>query len=533
MKYFTLVMLTCWISSHAQLTLEHQYENNWVTRVNLGISGEKYYLYNRSNSNLEVYNDDHTLWKSILLEIPFWGSSPNPTTVFHVSDNIFNSDPDIEIVYGYYDFASAKHMSKVISEDGTLLLLLEDTYNVRFSHIQGYPDKLIASPAANDSGNIYSVPELEFENTYDHGAVRRLELEISGPKYFVFARSTHFAEFHNEDHSLWKVVSLPIPDDATYRSVDVVSETKIAVDPKLEVGYTYYVIPGSVYQNDGLIVNEDGDVLLTLPGAVSLTLSSFAGVPDKLIANRSWDTPQTPNTTDIYGLPALTLDHSFGQLVTRTPLEISGEKYYGMSPNNVLCYIYNADYTLWKTVTMPPENFYTLSGVYHISESKVNADPLVELFERGYYSPEGGGTGRTRVINENGDILNFFPGVYSLTYSDIPGLAPKFIGSWINTSGVTETHRGSVYSAEMLALGSFVQNRVLIAPNPAADLLRVYGAEAVESIHIIDTNGRILRSFSPIADGPITLDISDLASGMYVLDVRSQGTKSAIRFVKD
>ncbi len=68
-----------------------------------------------------------------------------------------------------------------------------------------------------------------------------------------------------------------------------------------------------------------------------------------------------------------------------------------------------------------------------------------------------------------------------------------------------------------------VNNRFAIYPNPAAEELQVGGADERTSIHIVDSNGRVLQS----ATGT-SINVGDLAVGVYTLIVDGE----AFRFVK-
>ena len=121
---FTLVAL----ATKAQVTFEHTYSVSGSTLgiptdfrlVNLSVSGYKYCLFDEAVKQVKIYNLNHSLWKTI--NIPF--SSPygrigtNPI----VSEQLFNSDNLVEVMYGSYYFPHHNYDSLfVINENGTMI----------------------------------------------------------------------------------------------------------------------------------------------------------------------------------------------------------------------------------------------------------------------------------------------------------------------------------------------------------------------------------------------------------------------------
>ncbi len=161
-KPIILLMLFFTMLSFGQIELEHTYNNALITRINLEFSGEKYYEFKSATNELVLYNDDHTWWKTILLPAPA-PSMFTSTRVFHVSEAEFNQDSNLEIIYGYYNFDAPYYESKVIAEDGTVLLTIPNALKVTLNKIPGLSNKLITENTANNVvSKVYSVPELMF-----------------------------------------------------------------------------------------------------------------------------------------------------------------------------------------------------------------------------------------------------------------------------------------------------------------------------------------------------------------------------------
>jgi Secretion system C-terminal sorting domain len=71
-----------------------------------------------------------------------------------------------------------------------------------------------------------------------------------------------------------------------------------------------------------------------------------------------------------------------------------------------------------------------------------------------------------------------------------------------------------------------------IYPNPANDVLNVDNIEGVQSIQIMDLNGKLIQTVS-IQENEIsrTLNVSNLSNGMYILKkIRPDGQLEAAKF---
>lgn len=108
--------------SNAQITLEQTYPAS-ATLTELSIPGYKYYLMDVVNNQCRLYNLDHSLWKTINLDIP---SGMYLYDIRYVSDTLFNKDNKVELAYTYYSYDTTllyfTYNTRVIDEDGIELL---------------------------------------------------------------------------------------------------------------------------------------------------------------------------------------------------------------------------------------------------------------------------------------------------------------------------------------------------------------------------------------------------------------------------
>lgn len=113
----------------AELQLEKTYTNSCsVTKINA--TDYKFFLMDDINNQCRMYNLDHSLYKTIDLSIP---NSMSLYDVKYVTQDLFDDDSKIELLYVYYQYIATsttegyyKYYTKVINEDGTVLLNLTD-----------------------------------------------------------------------------------------------------------------------------------------------------------------------------------------------------------------------------------------------------------------------------------------------------------------------------------------------------------------------------------------------------------------------
>lgn len=158
MKKVLLLLLSLAASrSFAQFELEHTYSQGVPVRIELEFSGEKYGVHDKANQRMDLYNPDHTLWKSI--------DTPAPAGAYfigfpQVSDALVNSDANVELIYSYQQ-SSSPPVSKVISENGAVLLAVPNCNQLYLNQKPGLAPKRFGYASGN---NVYSLPGLALEH---------------------------------------------------------------------------------------------------------------------------------------------------------------------------------------------------------------------------------------------------------------------------------------------------------------------------------------------------------------------------------
>lgn len=511
-------------NSFAQISLEHTYNNSAVTRIKLENSGEKYYELKRATNELIFYNSDHTLWKTIALSAYLPNAVPGFSNIIHISEAKINSDANLEIIFAGYNSSSGSSEVKIISENGTTLLTISNVFRASLSEIDGLPDKLIIENSpSNFSSRVYSIPELKLENTYLSGNVKRIKLENSGEKYYVLDIINNNALVYNSNHSLWKTVSLPKLTSEIIAAIDFISENKINPDNALEIGYSLQRIFGGlntiIKTYSSKIVNETGTELLTVPNSRKLTISTIAGLQDKLVADISFWLLSINTITSIYSLPTLTLENAYDDHIKRIKLENGAEKYFtDFKPFNNQLKIYNSNHTLWKTINLLPL-FDGVDAINYLSETKMNTDALIEF---SYTYPTGllleGFEYSSGVINESGEILLDAQYVRNLKLDEIDGLPNKIIG-YRSSGGQSASTNSLVYSLNNLSTSNFNKiDKVVIYPNPAKSSISIssFSTSIIEA-RVYNMNGVLVKK--EIAQNITKIDVDKLPAGIYIVNL--------------
>lgn len=82
-----------------------------------------------------------------------------------------------------------------------------------------------------------------------------------------------------------------------------------------------------------------------------------------------------------------------------------------------------------------------------------------------------------------------------------------------------------------LSLNDFSKNDFKLYPNPAGDYLTISAASAMDDITIYSVTGQVLRNVQPF-DKEISLDVSDLSNGIYMIRTIRNGIVQTKKFTK-
>ncbi|MDF2451592.1 MAG: hypothetical protein K0S26_1096 [Bacteroidota bacterium] len=162
MKKVTAIALYILLISYSlksQITLENVYTNGDVKLCNLTTGGYKYYLLDKINNQIKMYNTSHSIFKTINIATP--ASGYTYTYVKLLSDNLFDTDNLIEFILICHNNAPPyDNPNKIYNENGTLLLqsYKQDEFTV-YNVGGSYKLKRYSSVSGGqDTSRIFSLP---------------------------------------------------------------------------------------------------------------------------------------------------------------------------------------------------------------------------------------------------------------------------------------------------------------------------------------------------------------------------------------
>ena len=180
-KLTTIALIIIASVSLAQITQEKVFVSGGehletATFIELENSGDKYFYYDRENLIINIYNLNHTLFKSIQLDTvamglvgyPKWEGGFYP---YCLSENLFDNDNEIEFLLALgncsKDYSTCIGKTIIVNEDGSVIFdKLNQAPNENLKGYVQFPDwiknteegaKMILSNQ-NDSLFIYNLP---------------------------------------------------------------------------------------------------------------------------------------------------------------------------------------------------------------------------------------------------------------------------------------------------------------------------------------------------------------------------------------
>lgn len=150
--------------------------------------------------------------------------------------------------------------------------------------------------------------QITHETTYQ-GAAEASSVDNYGYKYYVTDYLNNSVAIYNEDHTAWKNIALPITTGQFLYDVAYVSSKVFNTDDLLELLMVYYEYKSltdttGYYAYTTEVVNENGQVLLTVPGgAYSFTFTDSNNKSKLVIYIYDYAASTYITSTEIFGLP--------------------------------------------------------------------------------------------------------------------------------------------------------------------------------------------------------------------------------------
>lgn len=133
------------------------------------------------------------------------------------------------------------------------------------------------------------------------------------------------------------------------------------------------------------------------------------------------------------------------------------------------------------------------------------------------------------LLIDNGIAIDTDDGLLGTAISISPN--GKYVAGWVN--GAPPFAEGWMLYLDDIILGknNITQTQISVYPNPVENILHIRASEQVDAIQIVNVLGQQITNVSIGADNK-QIDVSDLASGVYMVKVTSNATQETFKIVK-
>jgi hypothetical protein len=487
-------------------------------------NGKEYYIVrNNTKKQVEFYNDKHVLVKTVVYP-SFPKTSATPS---FITQSVFNTDDNFEIIYSLRDSAAQITKGIVMSERGDTIFKANG-FIITTAPTGNWEPKVIVRKT-DIQGNVsdmdvYNLKTYAFERNVKYSSMNLVNLEYSGQKYWAYASKLDSGRvvfnFLNQDFSIYKTLKLPfsstIQELNSNQSAFILSEMSESIfsdDSTISILYT--VLNFSPISTSSYLFNEKRKV--ELENSSNISLSKIAGQPNELIYVNS------SNRGSIIALPSLRpkLDLNL-QVVRRGIFKNYGVVYYGLSfstsaGNKVN--LMRSDGSLIKSISFPTiASTSTGYSLDYVTDTIFNKNDNVEF----HFTENGNATVPyvTHIVDENAAILLRMPNISSLRPIFISGLPRKYYAD-LRENG--QLAKGIVYGELTTPTNEVALSIAVKAfPNPFLESLNISlddPNQAIKNIKILDVRGQVILQ-KKADNATIVLDgLNDLPSGQYLLQI--------------
>jgi Secretion system C-terminal sorting domain len=528
-KIFLLVFLLAQIGvAVAQITLEHTYDEQFMLRRKLPVSGEFYCAYAESTApTFNIYGANH----APLRQIPFVGNPLRRRSIVDVTETPNGSLRFITYVYS--PVAHGLESIEVSDEQGNMILSqprypsADSIASIDFVKTTGLTDIIKVNTmnlsSLKTSFKIYDLNGQNLKkvaNNAHFSTLKRINLELSGEKFYA-TNDVDSIFFFNANLTLWKKMKMP-----SYRILNI-SETLLNTDSLLEVvcQKDYPHDPSMPIEgNDSVkvfIINELESVIATTTFVEDLLFSNFD--KEQFIAiNRK-------SERSIYSFRnGINFKKKFPSGgVTWKQFGRFGKKYILYAPKNNLnsnadtIRLYNEDYTIWRIIVLPfsPNFTGTVSWNLFVTDNRrTNTSVLNCVFIEGSFRNLI--QYNLKVVNENQDELLNLDNVGKFSLSEFDGV-PKIYN--IPNSIITAIPTLSEKLNAQVFPNPF--DKTLTIKLQATDL----PASQKLNIQVIDLAGKVLLTKETVVAEEIALpEAADLPSGLYFLKIKDGDNRQVV-----
>jgi len=155
--------------------------------------------------------------------------------------------------------------------------------------------------------SLFANSQVVQEKSYE-GSAAVAQLETEGYKFVVTDAINDKCVLYNTDHSLWKFIDVPVPENNFIADISYVSQHLFNDDDDIEflVVYAKYITSGefSYYEYTTSIVGESGDTILVVDGGGYAFIQEIDDDDAKLFVYvYDFSSSSLPVSTEVFDIP--------------------------------------------------------------------------------------------------------------------------------------------------------------------------------------------------------------------------------------
>lgn len=247
-----------------------------------------------------------------------------------------------------------------------------------------------------------------------------------------------------------------------------------------------------------------------------------------------------------FAFSQITLQHSFADSETVNSYTKDNSVIYISTTLDNKIKIYNADYSLRKTVNVPiPSNYRLIFGVYDydgtpfaVSKHIFNTDDKYEFMIESYFYDETNQTTITKLllINEDGTLIkDFHPNpsskkygeYYEVFHDSTTNTNKLLVNNWVNNNYTEQFDVYSLPTSELSSKEINTKNKLSAFPIPTNKTLNVINpGNGANKIEVFDASGKLVlnKNFAN-SENRISVDVENLPKGIYVYKIGELSSK--------
>ena len=524
----------------SQIVLEATYPTINLQRINLQVSGEKWYYSDDDRRQIFFFNADHTPWKTINYPFEINKKVVLATVNIPISQTTFNVDNLMELIWLFKDTMTQRERIKILNErNDSVFIFPEGRNSLTINELVNSPTKIFVENRDNYSSyktTIYGLPNMIFEKTYTNASnMHRQRFGHAGERYYFKNVPQKRIEICNTNH-ICRSIPIPVPPNGgstTDNDPVFFADDKIFdADTLVEFAFSYDL--GSNY---GLakIVNENNREILPINSLSSFVLDQQVGVADKIFLNYTRDNNTVNTQYKVIGLPYPTIEeHTYWSPIQRIVLKQFGAKFISFEYNRIQ--LLNTNHTVWKSIN-PIYNSGYSSTVYQndvlpfVSDSIVNRDSLLEIIwtEWKQTSPRTSHY-QLRITTENGINLATIPNARSFSVNKTANLPMKLVTKMWDSTRYNETKVWRFTSRTATQDPSVLTAlNAQISPNPFTSTFTItHDVDKPLNIRLFNTVGILVFSEIINSSNSEIKPPNNLPQGVYLLEI-TDGEKRIIK----